>query len=57
MGDNFILVVDDADQILGLTLGTDDYISKSFNRMLLIAKFKFHTTLQFDKNKKKTILK
>lgn len=34
--------VDDADQILGLTLGADDYISKPFNQMLLIAKVKSH---------------
>lgn len=42
MDGNFVLVVDDADQILGLTLGADDYISKPFNQMLLIAKVKSH---------------
>lgn len=34
--------IDDADQILGLTLGADDYIPKPFNQMLLIAKVKSH---------------
>lgn len=34
--------IDDESQILGLTIGADDYISKPFNRMLLIAKIKSH---------------
>lgn len=33
---------EDADQILGLTIGADDYIPKPFNSMLLIAKVKSH---------------
>lgn len=33
---------EDADQILGLTIGADDYIAKPFNSMLLIAKVKSH---------------
>lgn len=32
--------VDEADQILGLTIGADDYIPKPFNKMLFIAKVK-----------------
>ncbi|APM40844.1 response regulator transcription factor [Clostridium kluyveri] len=34
--------IDDADKIMGLTIGADDYISKPFNPMLLIAKIKSH---------------
>lgn len=33
---------EDADQILGLTIGADDYMPKPFNSMLLIAKVKSH---------------
>lgn len=32
--------IDDSDKILGLTLGADDYVSKPFNPMLLIARVK-----------------
>jgi len=32
--------IDEADQILGLTIGADDYIPKPFNKMLFIAKVK-----------------
>ncbi|OAA95129.1 response regulator transcription factor [Clostridium coskatii] len=34
--------IDDADKIMGLTIGADDYISKPFNPMLLIAKINSH---------------
>ena len=34
--------IDDADKIMGLTIGADDYISKPFNPMILIAKIKSH---------------
>ena len=32
--------IEDSDKILGLTLGADDYVSKPFNPMLLIARVK-----------------
>ncbi|OBR89688.1 transcriptional regulatory protein CseB [Clostridium ragsdalei P11] len=34
--------IDDADKIMGLTIGADDYIAKPFNSMLLIAKIRSH---------------